>query len=313
MIAVVVVRDGQLPAGAAETIAECAGRAVLIGSEVADAIDDLHGVATELLLAEAGPFRPAAYAAALVETLNRDPVVVVPASADGRDLAPRIAHALGREMHGGATRVETQRIDLVRRGGTVMQTITPTLPFVATLVPGVRGVAVAHDAQPPRIITLNINVHADRYADADPLEVLPPDASTMDLAESPRIVAGGGGLDSPARFATLDRIAASLGASVGATRVVTDRGWVSHERQIGTTGVVVDPQLYVALAISGAVQHTTGLGQPDHIIAVNTDPFCPMMQMADIAIVADANAVVDELAIQLAGRTAGDDAEGDTT
>ena len=90
------------------------------------------------------------------------------------------------------------------------------------------------------------------------------------------------------------------GASVGATRVVTDRGWLGHERQIGTTGVVVEPRLYVAFGISGAVQHTSGLGDPTHVISVNTDPNCPMMQLADLAIVSDANAVLDEL---LAGST----------
>ena len=82
---------------------------------------------------------------------------------------------------------------------------------------------------------------------------------------------------------------------MGATRVVTDRGWVGHERQIGTTGVVVDPELYVAFGISGAVQHTSGLGDPRHVISVNVDPHCPMMQMADLAVVSDANAVLDEL------------------
>jgi electron transfer flavoprotein alpha subunit len=77
---------------------------------------------------------------------------------------------------------------------------------------------------------------------------------------------------------------------------VTDAGWVSHDRQIGTTGVVVDPDLYLSFGISGAVQHTAGLGHPEHIISVNTDPHCPMMAMADLAIVADANATLDELA-----------------
>ena len=86
---------------------------------------------------------------------------------------------------------------------------------------------------------------------------------------------------------------------MGATRVITDRGWVGHERQIGTTGVIVDPQLYIAFGISGAVQHTTGLGRPDHIISVNTDPHCPMMQLADVAVIADANAVLDELLQQI--------------
>ena len=67
--------------------------------------------------------------------------------------------------------------------------------------------------------------------------------------------------------------------------MITDRGWVGHDRQIGTTGVVVDPQLYLAFGISGAVQHTSGLGDPAHIISVNTDPHCPMMQLADLAVV----------------------------
>jgi electron transfer flavoprotein alpha subunit len=117
----------------------------------------------------------------------------------------------------------------------------------------------------------------------------------MDLAEAPRIVAGGAGLAQAERYMQLERIATALGASMGATRVITDRGWVEHERQIGTTGVVVDPRLYVAFGISGAVQHTSGLGAPDHIVAVNTDATCPMMQLADLAIVSDANAVLDEL------------------
>ena len=83
---------------------------------------------------------------------------------------------------------------------------------------------------------------------------------------------------------------------MGVTRVITDRGWAEHERQIGTTGVIVQPDLYISFGVSGAVQHTSGLGQPGHIISVNTDAHCPMMQMSDLAIVADANAVLDELA-----------------
>ncbi len=82
---------------------------------------------------------------------------------------------------------------------------------------------------------------------------------------------------------------------MGATRVITDRSWVHHDRQIGTTGVVVDPELYLSFGVSGAVQHTSGLGHPDHIISVNTDPHCPMMMMSDLAIVADANETVSEL------------------
>ena len=80
---------------------------------------------------------------------------------------------------------------------------------------------------------------------------------------------------------------AATGASTGGTRVVTDWGWLPVERQIGTTGVNVDPSLYIAIGISGAVQHTAGLGSPNHVISVNSDPHCPMMGMANLAIVCD--------------------------
>jgi electron transfer flavoprotein alpha subunit len=138
-------------------------------------------------------------------------------------------------------------------------------------------------------------VAANTRTDPTVVAVLPPDVTTMDLAEADRIFSGGAGLDSASRFVQLRAVAAALGASMGATRVISDRGWVEHQRQIGTTGVVVDPNVYLAFGISGAVQHTAGLGAPDHIVSINTDAHCPMMQLADLAVVADANAVLDEL------------------
>ena len=117
----------------------------------------------------------------------------------------------------------------------------------------------------------------------------------MDLTEAATIVGGGAGLDAEERFVQLDTFAGRIGGVMGATRVITDRGWVHHDRQIGTTGVVVDPTLYLSFGVSGAVQHTSGLGAPDHIISVNTDPHCPMMAMSDLAIVSDANETLVEL------------------
>lgn len=81
--------------------------------------------------------------------------------------------------------------------------------------------------------------------------------------------------------------------------MASDAGWIPFERQIGTTGVAVNPRLYLAFGVSGATQHTTGLGHPDHIVSVNLDGSCPMMAMADLAIVSDARAVLDELACRL--------------
>ena len=168
-------------------------------------------------------------------------------------------------------------------------------PCVATLQPGVRGVEPS-TAQAPTPRPLRLQRRDVR--DAEVVEVLPPDPATIDLAEAPRILAGGAGLHEE-DFGLLGRVAAALGASMGATRVVADAGWVPFERQIGTTGVTVDPDLYIALGISGAVQHTSGLGTPEHVVSVNVDPSCPMMALADLALVTDAPAFLRALADRL--------------
>ena len=306
MIAVVVVRDGRLPSGGDEAVAECEGRALLIGRDCASAAAELAGVSTSVDVIEAGDFRPAAWARALAPLLEHEAVVVLPASPDGRDLAPRLAALLGRPLHAGATSVNAHRVELARQGGLQIHETTPAPTFVATLQPGVRGVAARTGAPPPAVHELtNLLLHdtgdTEVLRDAEVLEVQPPDPATIDLAEAPRILGGGAGLDGPERMAQLARLGTALGASVGATRVLTDRGWAPHERQIGTTGVVVEPRLYLAFGVSGAVQHTSGLGTPEHVVSVNTDGHCPMMQIADLAIVADANETLDELERLLGG------------
>lgn len=371
LLAVVVVRDGAVPAGADETVAECGGHALLClvgaatppvgtGASAAADPDNLHDLLAQLpgvsrvWTLSAPAYAPGAIAAGIAAHVAGGPAhtavtgtgardlagaasrgIVLPASPDGRDLAPRLARALGRPLYAGAVQVavqaavqaavhaavqvapqvtghDTSTLHLARGGGRQIDTVTVHESFVATLVPGVRGVAAPAAPNTPTVVDLGSvsgqpghgvsNGASDgARADARVIEVLPPDAATMDLTEARRILCGGAGLDDAARFDQLGTIAASIGASVGATRVITDRGWIGHQRQIGTTGAVVNPDLYLAFGISGAVQHTSGLGQPDHIVSVNTDPHCPMMQMADLAIVSDANAVLDELMARLAG------------
>ena len=295
MLAVIVVRDGMVPAGAGETISECDGRTALIGSGTAAASLELHDVARQVTMFEIGGFRPATWAEALSSRFADEPILVLPASPDGRDLAPRLAAQLQRPLFATCMAVSPSRVDLIRAAGSELRSIDPPAAFVATLQPGVRGadhVAATATATAHRLIVTD-------EADAVVEQVLPADAATIDLSEADRIVAGGAGLDDTRRFDQLASLGRELRASVGATRVVTDRGWVGHERQIGTTGVIVDPQLYIAFGISGAVQHTSGLGRPQHIISINTDPHCPMMQLADLAVVADANAVLDQLLARL--------------
>lgn len=299
LIAVVPVRDGVLPAGGLEALAESQGRAVLVGTGLEDSITHTQGIATHLTLAPTSSCAPrvlADAAAAALAAQSSPMSVVVPASPDGRDLAPLLARRLDRPFHAGATEVTEHRVRAARHGGLAIAQFDVHRPFVATLQPGVRGVEHRNDSSPEIV---RLDPWAGATTSVTTVDVLPPDVSTMDLAEAPRIVGGGAGLDGADRFARLAEVSKALDASMGVTRVITDRGWVSHERQIGTTGVVVDPRLYLSFGISGAVQHTSGLGQPDHIISVNTDAHCPMMQMSDLAIVADANDVLEALAARL--------------
>jgi electron transfer flavoprotein alpha subunit len=139
------------------------------------------------------------------------------------------------------------------------------------------------------------------------LDLIKPDPATMDLSDATRVLGGGAGLvgrgasDDEARavFAGLARVAAALGASAGGTRVVTDAGWIDAGRQIGTTGVSIDPDLYIAFGVSGATQHTSGLGAPRHIVSVNTDPSCPMTAMANLGLISDAGGVLVRLGQRL--------------
>jgi len=304
MIALVPVRDGVLPAGSAEVIAECDGRVVLAGSGTADA--EIDGFTTAAHLIELGPVEPARWAlalAAIVEELAPTDSVVLPHSPDGRDLAPRLAAALDRPLYSGAIEVTPHLVRLARRGGLEIHERRPKGPFVATLEPGVRESLVVDTPATVERIETPLDPPPHTPHDARVVEVLPPDVATMDLAEARRIVGGGAGLDSEDRFRDLDRFAGSIGGVMGATRVITDRSWVHHDRQIGTTGVVVDPVLYLSFGVSGAVQHTSGLGRPEHIISVNTDPHCPMMAMSDLAVVSDANETLAELNRLLGTRT----------
>ena len=295
-IAVVPVRGAVLPAGADETIAEAGGVVLLAGSGTSEAAASLAVDAVSVRTAEIGDPAFGGWAATLSPVLAAYRAVLLPASPDGRDLAPRLAAAMDRPLLAGATEYRDGMIRLARRGGLVMTQVVADGPVVVTLQPGVRGIEPRQrDLPAPEPVTARV---ATRH-DATVLDVLPPDPGTMDLAESQRIIAGGAGLRGPADFRLLTLVAGAIGASMGVTRVVADMGWAAHERYIGTTGVAVNPELYVALGISGAIQHVTGLGSPRHVVAVNTDPSCPMMAMADLALVTDAPGLLEALARRL--------------
>ena len=303
-VAVIPVRSGVLPIGALETIAEADGRCWLVGSGCQEALAQLEGHVGEVWVAQIDRYEPRAWSKALAAHLPLDEHLIVPLSPDGRDLAPHLAAELGRPLLAGATELNDASATLARRGGLTMERLALDGPVVATFQIGVRGVPDPDPGRSPSVEGVAVAL-ADTQASIDDrvelIEELPADPATMDLAEAPRIVAGGAGLGEPEHFAVLDDVSIALGASVGATRVVTDWGWLSADRQIGTTGVTVDPDLYLAVGISGAVQHTAGLGNPSHVIVVNTDPSCPMMDLADVGITCDGPAFVAALRDALSG------------
>jgi electron transfer flavoprotein alpha subunit len=315
-IAIVVARSGELPMGADETVAEAGGRVLVVGERALDAARSLTTASHAWTADTERGLRPGGLARALAPSLCNVPLVILPASPDGRDLAPRLAAELDLPLLAGAhsVRIDAEASQLAvtavlsRVEGRIDLPVTVESPAVATLVPGVRGsvptgqpCTFAQFAPP-----LSTPGPPGAGGDVEVVEVLEPDPDTMDLAEAGRVLAGGAGLvprdagaeAGPAAMSLLQAVASALGASMGATRVVTDAGWVGFERQIGTTGVTIDPDLYVAFGISGASQHTGGLGAPSHIVSVNTDPSCPMTAMADLGLVTDAG----ELLRVLAGR-----------
>ena len=314
MLAVAAVRDGVLPFGADECCDEAGGVILLVGTQLERAVEALtsaHMIWTLSITSTDAASVSAAIVSAMA-TFGRDlPTLVLPSSPDGRDLAPHLARSLSVPLFAGCVRVDDRGVMVVRTAGLVGEEHRTQGPFVATLLPGVRGVraaptriglgATVAPLESTRETTQETTVMAapPEALGVRSVRVLPPDPLTADLAEAARIVAGGQGLGSVERFALLGRIGAAVGATLGGTRVASDAGWIPFERQIGTTGVTVDPSLYLAFAISGATQHTSGLGDPDHIVSVNLDGSCPMMAMADLAIVSDARLVLDELAERL--------------
>lgn len=291
------------------------------------------GAVRRVWLAELPGAGPGTLAAALAPVLAPAAVVLLPASSGGRDLAPRLAAAMGRPLLADAIRcgpdeAELARLDdrlslLVAIDGPAVVTLRPRTrerPSAPVLVPPAPPASLAPSTPPtpsstpparsagpaagwPEVTALLLDLPRD-VRDAELVAVLPPDPATADLAGARRIVCAGAGLvpagqDGPAAMRLLAKVAAVLGASTGATRVVTDAGWLGHDRQIGVTGAMVDPDLHIALGVSGAAQHIGGIGSPAHVISVNTDPSCPMTAMASLGIVADAPAVLAELARRL--------------
>jgi electron transfer flavoprotein alpha subunit len=229
-------------------------------------------------------------------------LVMASATPNGRDCVPRLAATLHLPFVPNCLSIDLHNDGLLAlrsiyegRAYVLTRTALHGRTALATLVPGVRGMptktlANSSSTVPLNIIRLTPEIQPQQERTRH-IALQAPSPEEIELEAADRIVAGGrgvgqGGFTSIASFAHL------LGAAVGATRVATDQGWIEHARQIGATGKIVRPKLYIACGISGAAQHTSGMSEAQTVVAINPDRSAPIFALADLGLLGDANQIL---------------------
>jgi electron transfer flavoprotein alpha subunit len=244
-------------------------------------------------------YAPEGYARAVAEraTTGSYGAVVFAASATGKDLAPRVAARLGRPLVQDITDVSVTggavvAIRPVYAGKALLKIRVAGTPAILSLRPN-----VFTPVQRPKAGTQETAAVDGSAGRVVVKQVKAAPAGTLDVAEAPIVVSGGRGLKEPANFKVLEELAAAFGgrAAVGASRAVVDAGWRPHADQVGQTGKTVSPTLYVAVGVSGAIQHLAGMRTSKVIVAINKDKDAPIFKVADYGIVGDLFEVVPKL------------------
>jgi len=305
----------ELATGAAELASQSGGSAVALayGSGAASGAAGLgaHGAARAIVLGDedrpAITYAPAAVAAARDAGL----ALLAPATPNGRDLAAALVGSLHLPAFGPVRAVrivdgvpESEQATLQ---GSVITTSRPTddapspsvvLVLANTFTPSEGGSGSAEVSQAP--------VDADSgFTKATVAESHPAESRVVNLEEATIIVAGGRGVGSEEGFGPLRELAAALGGAVGASRAAADAGWIPYQLQIGQTGKVVKPSLYIGAGISGAIQHRVGMQTAEHVVAINRDPDAPIGEFADLFVVGDLFQIVPALTDEIRRRRGG--------
>jgi len=322
--AFVETSKGQLKKSAAEILGEgrrLAGAlggtldAVLVGKGVTGLAEEVARLgADRVLVADAdllASFTVDAYVKALVKAAaaSTPRAFLMAASVIGKDLAPALASATGSALLtdvveiGAADGKVTVRKP-VYAGKAIATMSASTDSVVATLRPNVFEPAQAEDGRSAPVEVVDPGV-GDADLRAVMKEVLAKASEKLDLTEADIIVSGGRGMKGPENWHLLEELAEAVGGVVGASRAVVDAGWRPHEEQVGQTGKTVSPKLYIAVAISGAIQHLAGMRTSKCIVAVNTDAEAPIFKVADYGIVGDAMKVLPVLTEELRKLRAG--------
>ena len=305
----------ELATGAAELASQSGGSAVALayGSGAASGAAALgaQGAARAIVLGDED--RPAiTYAPALVAAA-RDAglAVLAPATANGRDLAAALVGSLHVPAFGPvrAARVvdgvvETEQATLQ---GSVITTSRPAdgapspsvvLVLANTFTPAEGGSGTAEVTQAPA-------AEESAFSRASVTESHEADAKVVNLEEASIIVAGGRGVGSEEGFGPLRELASALGGAVGASRAAADAGWIPYQLQIGQTGKVVKPSLYIGAGISGAIQHRVGMQTAEHVVAINKDADAPIGEFADLFVVGDLFQIIPALTDEIRRRKGG--------
>jgi electron transfer flavoprotein alpha subunit len=215
-------------------------------------------------------------------------LVLLGATLNGRDLGARLAARLGRAYVADATGLRAAgnalEVDKPMYAGKVRAKLRIDLPAVVAVRPG--AMPLKEGAQAPQVEKIDADASAEKLTFVK-LEATATAAKRVTLSEARVVVSGGRGLKGPENWHLVEELADALGGAVGASRAVTDAGWRPNEEQVGQTGKTVTPDLYVALGISGAIQHLAGMTSSKVIVAVNKDPDADIFKIADYGVVAD--------------------------
>ncbi|HEV8112595.1 MAG TPA: electron transfer flavoprotein subunit alpha/FixB family protein [Planctomycetota bacterium] len=274
--------------------------AVVARAGAKDAAAKLGAFGAAKVVCLVGDARPSADATARdVARVVRDQkasAFLAAATATGKDLAPRVAADLDVTLFSDCTGFEAQggsfRVVRPWLAGKAIATLSTQAPVLcATTRPN--AFAIAEVGGTAEIL----DVAASDDGKAIVTAVAPKAGGKLDVKEAPVVVSGGRGLKGPEHFKLIEDLAAAFGnAATGASRAVVDAGWRPHAEQVGQTGKTVAPQLYIAIGISGAIQHLAGMRTSKVIVAINKDAEAPIFKIADYGIVGDAFEVVPALA-----------------